>query len=224
MDESRPNPQDLSLQGGNLSLDFVNTVDWEDWRTGPQPVEYLQRYSDLLLWGRHVGILTEQQSGRLAHVAEEEPKEAELTLQKALLLRDAPSRIFTAATQDLATQSSDLDLVNQDLSRAMAHARIIPDSAGYLWDWPEDDGSLDRVLWPVLRAAAELLVSPDLRRVRVCEGPYCGWLFLDATKNHSRRWCSMSSCGNRAKARRHYRRARSQPSLDVKELSPRPRS
>jgi predicted RNA-binding Zn ribbon-like protein len=222
MDEPRPNPQDLNLQGGNLSLDFVNTVDWEDWRTGPRPVEYLRGYPDLLTWGRHAGILTEQQADRLAHLAEDKPEEAARVLQEALMVRGALSLIFSAAAQDRAAEKTDLDLVNQALSRAMAHAQIIPGSDGYVWDWPEEDMSLDGVLWPVLRAAAALLVSGDLRRVRVCEGPNCGWLFLDTTKNRSRRWCSMSSCGNRAKARRHYRRIRPQSAPTAPDPPQRP--
>lgn len=68
------------------------------------------------------------------------------------------------------------------------------------------------MLWPVVASAAELLVSVEqLPLLRICglhESGECGWLFLDETRNHTRRWCSMKDCGNRAKARRHYHRVR----------------
>jgi len=82
--------------------------------------------------------------------------------------------------------------------------------------WEERPGALDAVLWPVAASAAELLVSgDDLSRVRVCglyEDGECGWLFVDQTRSHTRRWCSMKDCGNRAKARRHYHRVRGEAS------------
>ena len=68
--------------------------------------------------------------------------------------------------------------------------------------------ALERPLWPVLWAAAELLTSADRDRVRACASDPCRWLFLDLSRNRSRRWCSMEDCGNRAKARRHYARSK----------------
>ena len=67
--------------------------------------------------------------------------------------------------------------------------------------------SIERlVLWPVVWSAVRLLSSPELASVRKCAAPGCGWLFVDGTKNGSRRWCSMSVCGNRDKVRRYRRR------------------
>src|SRR5207302_22567 len=71
-----------------------------------------------------------------------------------------------------------------------------------------EEETLDRMLWPVIRSAADLLVSGEAQRVRRCASETCDWLFLDTSRNHSRRWCDMSGCGNRAKARRHYARAK----------------
>jgi len=48
-----------------------------------------------------------------------------------------------------------------------------------------------------------LTSSQRLNQVRQCRGDNCGWLFVDGSKNHSRRWCDMRDCGNRAKVRRH---------------------
>jgi predicted RNA-binding Zn ribbon-like protein len=78
----------------------------------------------------------------------------------------------------------------------------------FAWRWTADEQELEWLLWPLVRSAAALLVSPDLKKVKMCSGPECGWLFLGTSHNHARRWCTMESCGNRAKARRHYQRTR----------------
>jgi predicted RNA-binding Zn ribbon-like protein len=62
------------------------------------------------------------------------------------------------------------------------------------------------MLWPIASSAADLLTSERLKKVRLCEAKTCTWLFLDESRNHSRRWCDMKVCGNREKARRHYQR------------------
>ena len=77
---------------------------------------------------------------------------------------------------------------------------------GTTWTW-EDPADLVRPLREVLCRVLALLASP-LGRLRRCEAPDCDWFFLDRSRNGTRRWCSMETCGNRAKARRHYERGR----------------
>jgi predicted RNA-binding Zn ribbon-like protein len=98
--------------------------------------------------------------------------------------------------------------INAELATAGTHLRVVESDGGFGWGW-EDGDALDRVLWPVARAAAELLVAGDLSRIGQCAGEECQWLYVDTSRNHSRRWCDMNDCGNRAKARRHYHRVRS---------------
>ena len=74
--------------------------------------------------------------------------------------------------------------------------------------WPGFAEELESLIWPVAKSAADLLTSERLERVRECAGGTCGWLFIDASKNHSRRWCDMRDCGNAAKAKRHYHKKR----------------
>jgi predicted RNA-binding Zn ribbon-like protein len=83
---------------------------------------------------------------------------------------------------------------------------------GFRWGWDEESDSLTKVLWPVAKAAADLLTSEGhaLKRLHQCAASDCGWLFIDMSRNHSRRWCDMSNCGNVAKARRHYHRKKVQ--------------
>ena len=87
----------------------------------------------------------------------------------------------------------DLELLNQELLPALSHARIVEADHGFTWDWADDRQTLDRMLWPVARSAAELLSSAQLNRARQCADDRCGWLFLDMSRNRSRRWCSMTN-------------------------------
>ncbi|MGD8793261.1 MAG: ABATE domain-containing protein [Anaerolineae bacterium] len=195
----------LALLGGRTSLDFANTVDWH---ASDEPVEYLTSYAALLAWGQHTGILEERQVERLLEEAGRRPREAAAMHERAVVLREAIYRIFAAISSGSAAADDDLAVLNAELSRTLACSRIVPSGGGYTWDWIGQEAALDRVLWPVVRDAADLLTSEDLARVGQCADDRCGWLFLDTSRNHSRRWCSMEDCGNRAKARRYYRRSR----------------
>jgi predicted RNA-binding Zn ribbon-like protein len=194
-----------NLVGGRLCLDFANTADWH---ASGHPEEWLTSYADLVAWGRHVGVLSPHQVRLLEGEALGRPTEAAAVLRRAIALREAIYRLFTAVALGQGVDAADLAALNQALSDALARARVVPAGAGFAWDWDGPAGALDRVLWPVARSAAELLTSDERARVRQCAGDPCGWLFLDTSKNRSRRWCTMDSCGNRAKARRHYARTR----------------
>jgi predicted RNA-binding Zn ribbon-like protein len=114
---------------------------------------------------------------------------------------------FAAARAGEHAEGADVGVLNGALSRTLGHLRVEQGDDGFGWGW-EEGVDLERVLWPVVRDAAELLVGGELRRVGRCCGDSCDWLYLDTSRNRSRRWCDMQSCGNRAKARRHYHRAR----------------
>jgi predicted RNA-binding Zn ribbon-like protein len=102
--------------------------------------------------------------------------------------------------------AADLAAFNAELARSLARSRIVLTAEGFAWDWTDGGDALDQMLWPVVRDASDLLTSEELDRVGQCADDRCGWLFLDSSRNRSRRWCSMEDCGNRAKARRHYQR------------------
>jgi predicted RNA-binding Zn ribbon-like protein len=213
MDEAGTNAATLKLLGGRLSLDFANTADWH---ASDHPVEFLTSYSDLVTWSQHVGTLTDHQAQRLLKKAARRPEDATAVLERAIALREAIYRMFTAISHGRPPQAADLATFNAELSEALAQSRIIStlrqaqDTAvgGFAWDWAGAEGALDQMLWPVVHDAAGLLTSEDLDRVGQCADDRCGWLFLDTSRNRSRRWCSMEDCGNRAKARRHYKRKR----------------
>ena len=205
MDKAGTNAANLKLLGGRLSLDFANTADWH---VSDHPVEFLTSYSDLVAWSQHVGILTDHQAQRLLEEAARRPIDVSAVLERAIALREAIYRIFSAISRGRPPQAADLAIFNAELSGALAQSQIISTAEGFTWDWTGAEDALDQMLWPVVHDAVGLLTSEELDRVGQCADDRCGWLFLDTSRNRSRRWCSMEDCGNRAKVRRHYERKR----------------
>jgi predicted RNA-binding Zn ribbon-like protein len=196
---------DLTLTG-QLSLDLVNTVDW---RGSENPKEMLNSYDDLVRWARHTGVLTEREARHLLRQARRRPGEAKATLEEAKDVRELFFRIFSARAAGRRPEKSDLKWFNELLSKSLSHLRIAPVQSGFAWEWEDEENGLNQMLWAAVRAAGELLVdSTALDRLRECPGEGCRWLFIDTSRNKSRRWCTMEICGNRAKARRHYRQLR----------------
>ena len=192
----------FDFSGNYLCLDFSNTLN-DRFST---PSELLNRYDELVQWGQEAGILSEGEATRLRAEATRHPEKAEYVRQQAITLREAIFRIFYARLHDALPKESDLATLNAMLARAMIKASVHSNGDGFVWDWSSDDVELERILWPVVRSAAELLTGGELESVRMCAAEDCGWLFLDTSKNHTRRWCDMKSCGNRAKARKHYKK------------------
>ena len=193
----------LSLLGERLCLDFDNTVDP---RHSDHPREFLACYADLVAWAAHTQALDRGTAEALQRYGAAAPAAAAAVFARARALRQAVYGIFSSLAATGSPAPEDLARLDDELGRAMGHARVVPASTGYRWGW-DGELPLDRPLWPVVSSAAELLVTGDPARVRECPGmDGCGWLFYDTSKNGSRRWCSMKGCGNRAKSRRHHRR------------------
>jgi len=199
-DSDRPRPT-----GGELSLAFANTADWH---ASDHPVESLTSYPEIVAWSQRMSILTEPEAQHLLEEAARRPAEASAVLEQAIVLREAIYWLFSAVSRGLSPEVDDLAAFNSALSAALAQSRIIQTAGDFVWDCTAED-ALDRMLWPVVRDAADLMTSDILDRVGQCADARCGWLFIDMSRNRSRRWCSMKDCGNRAKAQRHYQRSRS---------------
>jgi predicted RNA-binding Zn ribbon-like protein len=196
----------FDFSGGRLCLDFVNTVSG----SRATPKERLNTYHDLVSWGRQAGVLSDREAEHLKDMATRQPEEASRTLAVAISLREALFRIFSGAAECRPQRPEDMEILNTALCRALSHVRLDVTAEGCVRAWA-GDAAPDRMLWPVLRSAMDVLTSDDERgRIHVCENPACDWLFLDTSRNHSRRWCDMKSCGNRAKAKRYYERHKQQ--------------
>jgi predicted RNA-binding Zn ribbon-like protein len=199
----------FKLRGGVVCLDFVNTVGS---RLTDRPSEYLRSYEDLLDWSKQAGLLAPEETEGLSRQATLDPEGAQETLSRALALREAIHRVISRAIASETQYESDLSVLNREISVALSHLRVMPAGGAYGWDWDlsGDDGGarLDSPLWPVAQSAAELLTSSKLDRAKVCAGEGCGWMFLDESRNNSRRWCDSRDCGNRERVRRHLARKR----------------
>jgi predicted RNA-binding Zn ribbon-like protein len=194
------------LVGGRLALDFVNTVSW---RRRDPPEERLETYADLLAWSALAGALSRDDARPRMRASKRTPRAAAEVLERARTFREALYRLLVSRSHQEAIAPADLAKLNAELIRAPERRHL--SVAGGTPVWKRGGGArrtLEAMLWPIAWSAADLLVGGALNRIRICAGEGCGWLFLDETRNGSRRWCSMSDCGNRAKVRRHYARAR----------------
>lgn len=193
----------FDFEAGHLALDFANTAEWH---ASEQPEERLADYRAVVEWGEQAGLLSGEMADRCLQLGENQPA-AESALERAVLLREVIYRVFAALAHDQEPAQEDLDLLALFLQIARGEADLVGDRDGFNWRWSADDEELAAVLGPVAQSAVDLLRSGDLARVGQCaDDRGCGWLFFDHSRNRSRRWCSMESCGNRAKAMRYYER------------------
>ncbi|MEM7117400.1 MAG: ABATE domain-containing protein [Chloroflexota bacterium] len=195
----------FDTNAGALCLSFANTFDIHD---NDKHEEMLREYIDLVEWARLLEVIDIPTVQLLRHEANAHPNEANTAIQAAWALRQTLYNIFASIAHDKSPAQDDLNGLNKAVSEVLNHHRIVSDEDGFRWGW-DNSAALDQVLWPVIRDAADLLTGDSLDRVGQCaDVTGCGWLFLDVSRNRSRRWCSMETCGNRAKAMRHYRRTK----------------
>ena len=197
MDELRES-ESHRLIGGELCLDFANTVNGH---MRPSPHEYLFDYRDMLLWGRHAGVLSAEEFGELLGKAARHPGQAQAVFRQALDLRETIFRIFTALGAGSRVDENDLERLGAIWQVGQARLRLFHSVDGFSLGW-DDEPSLERLARRVAASAIHLLTSPQMHQVRICRGEHCDWLFIDTSRNHLRRWCSMDECGNRAKMQR----------------------
>ena len=205
----RQSPRELPIVGGHLALDFANTVDDPE---GPQRYDHAGSYPELVGWSARIGILQPDQSVALLAAADDHPLVSAIAVRRAHALRHLLIDIFT----DIAVINSDATVGTERLmpvphwdelrpfvTDAVAHAELVPGDSTYQLAWPEIT-RLDVMLGPIGLAAVDLLTNPQLSRLKKCAG--CPWVFLDQSKNQSRRWCAMNDCGTHEKIRRYVTR------------------
>jgi predicted RNA-binding Zn ribbon-like protein len=190
---------------GWLCLDLANTVEP---RCGAAERDHLHRYGDLVAWAGHAGALDDDaQEAELLRAATDRPAAARAAFARAVALREAVYGVFAAMARGATPAAADLDVVQRCYAAAARSATIVAAGGRFTWAWPRAD--LDRPWYPIARSALGLLTTGPLERLKMCptdEG--CAWLFIDVTKNNSRRWCSMETCGAEAKIKRQTARRR----------------
>jgi predicted RNA-binding Zn ribbon-like protein len=190
---------EIELSGGALALDFANTVGG----THVRPThDHLRSYRDIARFAVLAGALSPSISKRLTQQAERDPRRAEAVYVIGIALRESIWAVFSALASGEVPREADLDLISDAAASAAARSRLVYDRDGIGWSLPPDGDVLERPLWEIARSAADVLTSTERDRVKQCASETCEWVFLDRSRNRSRRWCDMSDCGNRAKARR----------------------
>ncbi len=203
--ETGPNAQaavrELPIVAGHLALDFANTVDDP---LGPARYDHAATYADLVRWAVRTEVITRPRGSRLLRAAAGRPQDAAAAATSAHELRDAVNQIFGAVADGAADTPKRWTRLRPFVADALACATLDDsDPTAPQWAWPQTD-DLTVVLHPIASAAADLLMSDQLRRVKRCAR--CPWLFLDSTKNRSRRWCDMNDCGTAQKIERYVAR------------------
>ena len=199
---------EFELTSGAHCLDFINTL-------GDRPRSLSERlgdYEDLIRFSRQAESLPAEALDELSRLSAEHPRKAERVFERAIGIREALYGIFGRLASREEPRSADIEMLNSELGKTLHQLEIRAHDGGFAWAWAGPTGSLDRPLWPVIRSAAELLASDEAASVRECASETCSWLFIDRSRTKRRRWCDMSTCGNRAKARRHYQRLKSRAS------------
>jgi predicted RNA-binding Zn ribbon-like protein len=193
----------FDLSGGRLCLAFANTAG----STREDRRERLTSYGRLVSWAQQAGVIDAAHADRLREKAADRPAEAAAALERARAVRNAIQRLFLDVADGRPADLALLETFNGAIREAADRSRLVSADGRFAWA-PADPDGLDLMLPPVVRSAAELLTSADLARLRECGSDTCLWLFLDTSRNRSRRWCDMKSCGNRMKVRRHRDRRR----------------
>ena len=191
--------------GGHVAIDFVNTLGG---RPDDPDDEYLHSYDDLVAWTEQVELLRPAAASHLRAVADQHPTAASTVLADGRQFRASLDRVLRSRTGP-ATQraNDDAATIQAGYLPAVAHAALQLSADGLKWVWPDDADDLQRPLWPVAVAAVDLLQTAPLHLLKRCQ--HCRWLFLDHSRQHNRRWCSMDGCGAIVKMRRYRTRAKS---------------
>jgi predicted RNA-binding Zn ribbon-like protein len=197
----------FELSGGDVALDFVNTVDMRPTDHGK---ELICTYADLCSWARQAGLLTRREEQDLLKKGRRDPKTSEATRRFAIDLRECMFRIFKSVSDEEDVLENVLQKWNAFVRRMMQHYVLVRSQEGFSWKEYPKELNFDSMLWPAIHSAVQLLTGPNARRIRRCASEKCDWLFLDTSKRGNRRWCDMTVCGNRAKAQRFYSRKKVQ--------------
>ena len=194
--------KDLKTLGEQKAIDFINTVDW---RGREHPKEYINNYIDLIDWAEHRELLDQTRAAAINEKASNNPDAASEIHQRTIAFREAAYRTFFKLFINDNPDTDDKSLIETEMRKMYSQTRLdLQEKRLEL----SDEMNLDLVLNIIVKETVELLTSDDVNRVKRCRNEECGWLFFDISKNNSRKWCRMESCGNRAKARRHYSRSK----------------
>jgi predicted RNA-binding Zn ribbon-like protein len=201
----KPYEETFRCPGGALCLDFCNSGQGI---RGSSKQEWIAGYGELIDWLKAGQAIGAAQAARLRAAEERAPEKAREIWTRAIELREALARVLLARTEGKKPQPADLKVIDAEYARSAPFARLAPTDEGFAWSLDPSAEAPDAALRPIVESAVALLTSERLARLRRCGNSTCYWLFVDETRNCSRRWCEMASCGNVMKVRRHRARQR----------------
>jgi predicted RNA-binding Zn ribbon-like protein len=188
----------FELIGGHPALDLVNTLDWRFRERGQE--ELLASHRDLIAFSGQTGLLAAKTARVLRN--EVSPKTSERVLAETRELREALAEVFYAQLDGRRPDSTQIATLERFFREAREREKLVWNAPNLFWELSGAESDAELPLWLLARSACSLLLAPDMRKLRACHNAECRWLFLDTSKNHTRRWCDMAVCGNRMKARR----------------------
>ena len=192
----------FDLAGGHPALDLVNSLDNRFRADGPN--EMLEGFEELVRFMQETALISADQAQRLKQQPNNSAAAAR-ALEAVKELREASAAVLYAVAKDKAPPPQDLQTLERYFQQADRQRHLCWDKRAS-WQWNDDESNPDLTVWILAQSVRELLFSEQLEQMRTCDMDTCRWLFLDTSKNHSRRWCNMKVCGNRAKARRFQAR------------------
>jgi predicted RNA-binding Zn ribbon-like protein len=186
-----------------LGLDFLNTIA----TPVDVPVEWLSSGDDLLDWLQKADLVPTEAIGALRSATNARELDARATRARAL--REWFRGFVHAHRGNPLDRRAlrELGPLNELLAQDRQFERIVPGAREPLclarqrrWDSPET------LLLPIAHAVADVVCNEDFALIKACEGPLCSLLYVDRTRTHARKWCSMAVCGNRRKQAVHRKR------------------
>jgi len=200
-------PQRFLFVGNHPCLDLINT----QLVVKGEPRDLLETFDDLFGWLIRARLLpVSQAKAAKPHLNNEE---AESLLERAKTFRATLRTIAEQVAAGGAVPGSAINTMNQFLAQRPGFPELLRTKKGITLRFHSLATQQVELLAPLLEAACDLLSSERLFLIKKCANAACILYFLDTTKNHTRNWCSMQTCGNRIKVAAHYRRSRSQSRL-----------
>jgi len=194
----------LELDGGSLCLDFVNSVRS---RFENPLYEFITSPGDWLRWIHRVQLLDDVEEDRLKKYVSKNQGQAVNELKRIISVRELLYRIFWKLAQEEIPSKKDLAHFNKELSLSLRYLKIgFTDELDVTENWDDRSFNLLYTLPPLLKSAYDLLISDTLNRLKECK--HCGWIYMDKSKNNSRLWCNMKTCGNTEKTKKYYYKSR----------------
>jgi predicted RNA-binding Zn ribbon-like protein len=196
----------FQLLAGHPALELVNTLDL---RFSANPLDLLPTYADLLRFAAQLRLLPAEQARKLGRTVRD--NDGRRVLASVIELREALAAVLYTWADGGKPADGQVKILETQFHAAALHRSLRSGDERLVWSWSGFEQQAELPLWKLAQSASDLLVSEDANRVKVCGDPTCRWLFLDVSKNHTRRWCDMKTCGNRMKARRHQARLQETP-------------